>query len=266
MGESAKIINKKSNFDIRHLEAEKFIKERLNPSFGEEAYLHLSDLYLALEPVLSSCCGHLLDFGCGGSPYRGIFKGTTYHRADVGSDLEGIDFQIGIDCQTGAPSGFYDSVLSTQVLEHVPDEKLYLQEAYRVLKPGGKLLISTHGAFFDHGCPYDFHRWTVDGLALEMRSSGFIIEKMQKLTLGARAVFFLAENQFGGLWGSRATLRGWGLWFFQRFFWMNRAKRHQWVDQNFPHLRVADALNSEPLYICIFAVGVKPKNESRTDQ
>jgi SAM-dependent methyltransferase len=259
MGESAKIINKKSNFDIRHLEAEKFINERLNPSFGEEAYLHLSDLYLALEPVLSSCCGHLLDFGCGGSPYRGIFKGITYHRADVGSDLENIDFTIEADGSVGAANEFYNVVLSTQVLEHVPDPSFYLKEAFRVLKLGGRLLLSTHGAFFDHGCPYDFHRWTVDGLALELQKAGFEIEKMQKLTLGPRAVFFLAENQFGSLWGSRATLLGWGLWFFQRLFWMNKAKRHKWVDENFASYRVTDASNPEPLYICIFAVGAKPK-------
>ena len=252
--------NKNLYFDIRHLEAKKFITERLNPSFGEEAYLHLSDLYLALHPELSKCSCHLLDFGCGRSPYRDIFKGTTYHRADLGSDLEGIDFQIGIDCQTGAPCEFYDTVLSTQVLEHVPDAHLYLKEAFRVLMPGGKLLLSTHGAFFDHGCPYDFHRWTVDGLALEMRRAGFVIETMQKLTLGARAVFFLAENKFGGLWGSRATLQGWGLWFFQRFFWMNQRKRHQWIDQKFAHLRVVDSSNPEPLYICIFAIAAKAKS------
>jgi len=154
------------------------------------AYLHLSDLFLALKATLSGCEGKLLDFGCGGSPYRSLFPGSIYHRADIGSDLENIDFVIESDGSVGAPSGLYDIVLSTQVLEHVPDANLYLKEAFRVLKPGGRILLSTHGAFFDHGCPYDFHRWTVDGLALELQKAGFKIEKMQKLTLGPRAVFF----------------------------------------------------------------------------
>jgi SAM-dependent methyltransferase len=237
---------------------DQYILERLEPKFGDLAYLHLSDLLLALSPALKSAKGSLLDFGCGGSPYRSLFTGSIYHRADIPAGVDNIDFEIDRDSKIDANNESYDVVLATQVLEHVPDPASYLKEACRILKPGGKLLLSTHGAFFDHACPNDFHRWTTDGLALEMRKAGFEIEKMQKLTLGARAVFFLGENKFGSLWDSRTTLQGWGLWFFQNFFWINRSKRHQWVDKNFPTLRVADSTDPEPLYICIFATAVKP--------
>jgi SAM-dependent methyltransferase len=251
-------MNSSNQFSINHLEDSEFIRQRLSPAPGDEPYLHLSDLVYALKPSLSTLKGSILDLGCGGSPYRSLYTGDVYHRADVDSDLGGLDFKIGCDGRVDAPSQFYDAVLSTQVLEHVPDYSVYLNEAFRVLKPGGKLLISTHGSFFDHGCPYDFHRWTAEGLRVDLENSGYRVENIQKLTLGVRAVFFLAENHFAGLWGSRASLNGWGLWFFQKLFWMNRAKRHQWIDNNFPRLRMTDSSNLEPLYICILATATKP--------
>ena len=40
-------------------------------------------------------------------------------------------------------SNTYDTVVSFQVIEHIEDDKLFLEEIYRVLKPGGKAIIST---------------------------------------------------------------------------------------------------------------------------
>lgn len=37
----------------------------------------------------------------------------------------------------------YDTIVSFQVIEHIKDDKLYLQEIQRVLKPGGRAILST---------------------------------------------------------------------------------------------------------------------------
>ncbi len=55
-------------------------------------------------------------------------------------------------------------MLSTQVLEHVTDPRLYLAECHRVLRPGGPLLLSTHGIMVYHPDPVDYWRWTGAGL------------------------------------------------------------------------------------------------------
>ena len=73
----------------------------------------------------------------------------------------------------------FDCVLSSQVLEHVTDPQRYLTEARRLLKPGGSLIVSTHGIWPYHPDPTDFWRWTADGLQAEIRTAGFEIADIQ---------------------------------------------------------------------------------------
>src|SRR5690606_19278094 len=95
-----------------------------------------------------------------------------YERADLG-DAPDLDHRFGVDSKLPVPSQTYDLVLSTQVLEHVQDPSAYLNEALRVLQPGGRLVLTTHGVFPDHACPHDYQRWTADGLRLLVERSGF---------------------------------------------------------------------------------------------
>jgi SAM-dependent methyltransferase len=55
-------------------------------------------------------------------------------------------------------------VLCTQVLEHVDEPDAVLGELARVLRPGGVVLMSTHGVFHHHPYPHDYWRWTHEGL------------------------------------------------------------------------------------------------------
>jgi hypothetical protein len=70
-------------------------------------------------------------------------------------------------------------VLSTQVLEHVIDVDGYLAECRRLLKPGGLLLLSTHGFWTYHPYPADMRRWTCRGLQMEIEKHGFAVEAVR---------------------------------------------------------------------------------------
>lgn len=165
-----------------------YLRQRLEPRPGDPLYLHLSDLRRALAEFGTSEPIGVLDYGCGGSPYRSLFPCAQYHRADF-IEVDGLNFRTDPDGRLpDAPCGHYDLVLSTQVLEHVETPRTYLAEVFRVLKPGGQLLLTTHGVFPDHGCPYDFWRWTTDGLRLELERAGFEVVKQYRLTAGPRAV------------------------------------------------------------------------------
>jgi len=66
-----------------------------------------------------------------------------------------------------------DLVVSFQVFEHVRDIDTYLQEAGRVLRDDGVMLLSTHGTWLYHPHPEDHRRWTREGLIGELERRGF---------------------------------------------------------------------------------------------
>ena len=109
--------------------------------------------------------------------------------------VAGIDFMVSEDSRVpDAQSDAYDLVLSTQVLEHLSSPTNYLHESIRVLKPGGSLVLTTHGTFPEHGVPYDYQRWTSDGLRRLVAQTGFEDIQILKMTTGPRAVMQLAED------------------------------------------------------------------------
>ncbi len=116
----------------------------------------------------------VIDYGCGNMPYRPLFEaaGCTY----LGADFDGApDIAIAPDGRIDAADASADVVVSFQVLEHVRDLGRYFAEARRVLKPDGRLLLSTHGTWLYHPHPEDHRRWTRQGLVAEIEGFGFTV-------------------------------------------------------------------------------------------
>jgi SAM-dependent methyltransferase len=229
-----------------------YLRERLNPQPGEMLYLHLSDLLIALNALIPEHLSMVLDYGCGGSPYRPLFGNCTYHRADLcgGNNL---DFEYGPDSKLPLELSGYECILSTQVLEHVQNPEAYLRECYRLLRPGGNLVLTTHGLFEDHACPYDYWRWTVYGLKRLVENSGLKVEAAKKLTTGPRCAVFLVERQLHwlrfGAAGAYGKLLSAGVKAVRR---LGSRRRHEACDLCFGRNRVVDI--EEPghdMYIAI---------------
>jgi len=156
--------------------------DRLNPGRTHTRYVHLTALRGEMEYVVENYLRDgkdrtILDFGCGNMPYRRLFDGCgTYIGADLpGNDEAEID--IAEDGRIGGDAESADVVLSTQVLEHVYDPSVYLRECLRVLRPGGLLILSTHGYWMYHGDPNDYWRWTGEGLRKVIFASGLHVKR-----------------------------------------------------------------------------------------
>lgn len=230
-----------------------YVRERLNPERGDFFYLHLSDLSLAMHRFASDEPLRILDFGCGGSPYRSLFPNARYERADVAGTPD-VDYEISEGGYAlPIPDKSYDLILSSQVLEHVSAPQEYLVEARRLLRPSGQLLLTTHGIFEDHGCPFDFRRWTDLGLRLELVDAGFNVSQILKLTTGPRAAMFLMQQHQGQ--PSRKLRLGRLLWLLNRMIAYRRSSFDQQCDQAFSNNRVvAVDLDQHRIYIALLAI------------
>jgi SAM-dependent methyltransferase len=108
----------------------------------------------------------VLDVGCGVKPYYPFF-------ADVASEYVGVDAVEnpmadlrGLVEALPVEDASFDVVLCTQVLEHCGDPARAVRELRRVIRPGGRVLASTHGVQVYHPSPTDYYRWTHDGLRM----------------------------------------------------------------------------------------------------
>lgn len=231
---------------------------RLRPTPDLRDYLILADLLVWLQEVIPQTAGSVLDFGCGDSPYRSLFGDRPYRRADIAGGAD-LDFVIAPDETIPAPAAGFGTVLSTQVLEHVGLYREYLAEAHRLLTPGGRLLITTHGFFEEHGHPHDFHRWTISALGADLQRASFVIERADKLTVGARALHYLIGSQIWKMNPSRKSVLGYGLSLLRKFALNRTATWNAFADHHYPHLRrLAGPGGNESLFIGIAFVARKP--------
>jgi SAM-dependent methyltransferase len=133
--------------------------------------------YAVRKPLLDWLRGtdvtgmRVLDVGCGDRPYEQLLSGAA---EIIGFDVPGnphADLHGSIDALPVEDASF-DVILCLQVLEHVPDPAAAVRELRRVVRPGGRVLLSTHGIYPFHPNPDDLWRWTHDGLDRLFRDNG----------------------------------------------------------------------------------------------
>lgn len=106
--------------------------------------------YLEAAPMVT---GDLLDLGCG----EGRGAEVLMQHADSYLGLDKIEevivnlrekfpkgqFESGVFPPIKIPDNSFDTIVSFQVIEHIKKDNLFLSEIARILKPGGKAIIST---------------------------------------------------------------------------------------------------------------------------
>ncbi len=157
-------------------------------------YLARKNLARHLSDFTHHMTGRTLDIGCGTKPYERLCPSSVYigleldseenrrsKNADVFYDGRRIPFE---DKQ-------FDSVITNQVLEHVFNPNELLNEIHRVLKYGGKLLVTVPFVWNEHEEPLDFARYSSFGLRFLLEIHGFKIMEFRKSGNSAEVLFQL---------------------------------------------------------------------------
>ena len=128
--------------------------------------LQVLTVYLDLRRVLPHLTGDILDVGCGESPYRFLLdaKHVSYRGIDIEDAAKFDRHNPDVTPFDGRWIPFadvtFDALVCTEVLEHVPDYPVLVSEFHRVLKPGGKGVISVPWSARVHYAPHDYFRYT----------------------------------------------------------------------------------------------------------
>lgn len=107
----------------------------------------------------------VLDVGAGSCPYRGFFSHCIYKTQDfeqLSPDQlrHGNYGKIDYVCDASdipVPDGTFDVVLCTEMLEHVPEPIEVISEFARILKPGGRLILTAPLGSGIHQEPFHYY-------------------------------------------------------------------------------------------------------------
>lgn len=119
--------------------------------------------------------GKTLDLGAGLAKYRQIIqsKATEYITFDKkpGKNIDVVGDALNLPFSNHT----FDTLISTQVLEHIEKPWIMVKEIYRVLKPGGICILTAPFLTPYHPDPNDFFRYTKEGLESLFKNEGFEI-------------------------------------------------------------------------------------------
>jgi len=167
------------------------------------------------------CRGRLLDLGCGKVPFHALYR--QYVSGTVCVDWSNSphgDGHLDAECDLTKDLPFadasFDCILLSDVLEHIPTPDRLWREMSRLLKPGGKLLLSVP-FFYWLREPYDYYRYTHYALRRFAEATGFEIILIKELGGAPEILVDIFQNPSYGLAGSengprlhsRLSVEGW---------------------------------------------------------
>ncbi len=109
---------------------------------------------IAYKEASKLISGTVLEIGCGegygiselvefSKKYIGVDKFDTYISEDIKKNNDIVFHKMEIPPLLNIEANSIDFVVTFQVIEHIQDDHYFLKEIFRVLKPGGKLLLTT---------------------------------------------------------------------------------------------------------------------------
>jgi ubiquinone/menaquinone biosynthesis C-methylase UbiE len=153
------------------------LSEPLRKFVAEFPYERESILAFVMKAAKETPTGaRVADVGAGDAPFSELFEHAHYATVDwtqsVHEGAQNVDIVASAD-DIPVRDGAFDAVLCTQVLEHVAEPAAVLAELHRILAQGGSLYLTAPLVWELHELPYDYYRYTSEGLRHLLESAGF---------------------------------------------------------------------------------------------
>lgn len=173
------------------------------PLFFERYYI----LKSLQKTVALARPGAFLDVGCGMKPYESLFSdlytsylGVDYPTTMAGSYGQRTRADVFASC-TDLPfsPNYFDTIITTQVLEHVSAPDTMLREISRVLKTDGIVILSAPMCWPLHEVPHDYFRYTEFSLQNMLQQNGFKVLLSIKRGNSLQTIFQLFIDLFSSV-------------------------------------------------------------------
>ena len=124
--------------------------------------------------------GKLLDLGCGKVPLYAAYK--KYINSNICVDWAGslhknehLDYEHDLNKRLPLSENEFDTIILSDVLEHIENPIFLWNEMNRVLKKGGKVILNVPFFYWLHETPFDYYRFTEYALRKFAKDAGFKI-------------------------------------------------------------------------------------------
>jgi len=176
-----------------------------------------------IKPVfISGCSGDVLEVGGRDAYFKEIYQGGKYINLDI-KEGKHVDVVENAESLESFKDSSVSAIVCISVLEHTPDPNEMIKQFHRVLKPGGKVLLSAPWMYESHMDPYDYHRFSENyyGLLSDKfkvvflcRTNGYFgllahfFQRKYALRLSIGVLFLIIDMLLGnrGMWSTQITV------------------------------------------------------------
>lgn len=197
--------------------------------------LHVAGFYAV--SLAQHAKGDLLDLGCGKVPLYGMYQQqvktvTCVDWENSPHALLHVDVFADLNQRLPLDNNSFDTIILSDVLEHVRQPELLLEEVQRVLRPGGNLILNVPFYYWLHEEPSDFFRYTQFALKGLMEEARLEITHLQVNGGSTSVVFDVIMKRFSS-WGryGKAINR---LFFWMYYFLLFREHSNKPMDYKMP--------------------------------
>lgn len=148
----------------------------LSKKFGIERGTPIGRYYIDkfLKEHSSSIRGRCLEFG--NPTYKSYFPNASKYEIISVREDPNVDIVADVHNSSSLPVEIYDSIICTQVFEHLSHPHIAAKSLYSMMKPGGVLLFTVPFINNIHYSPGDYYRFTPDACKQILEDAGFLIE------------------------------------------------------------------------------------------